>query len=125
MIIKENINEDLKSQIVDIETPLNYQWFLYKSALSRQPLSNQYYRDWYSLYSNFYNNIDMIENDDFNARDSIKQFEFIIAKLSEYKLKLKDILSQSSIDVLNPAVDKLIAGVENIISELEEGCKSE
>ena len=67
----------------------------------------------------------MIENDDFNARDSIKQFEFIIAKLSEYKLKLKEILCQSSIDVLNPAVDKLIAGIENIISELEEGCKSE
>lgn len=125
MIIKENINEDLKSKVIEIESPLNYQWYLYRSALSRQPLSNTYYRDWYNLYSNFYNNIDMIESDDFNAITTKRQLESIIAKLSEYKLKFKDILIQSSIDVLNPAIDKLIAGIETIITEIEEGCKND
>lgn len=125
MIIKENINEDLKSKVIEIESPLNYQWYLYRSALSRQPLSNTYYRNWYNLYSNFYNNIDMIESDDFNAITTKRQLESIIAKLSEYKLKFKDILIQSSIDVLNPAIDKLIAGIETIITEIEEGCKND
>lgn len=119
MILKED-SSTKKCRIINIDSMLDIQWWLYKSILSRQPLDSKYYKEWYKLYKEFYMLIEKIETDSIPNFVAIKEFEKILYNIRDAKRTLKDILNVELESHLSIIIEKIIDGINKIINILEE-----
>lgn len=119
MILKED-NSTKKYRIINIDSILDIQWWLYKSILSRQPLDSKYYKEWYKLYKEFYILIEKIETDSIPDFVAVKEFEKILYSIKNTKRTLKNVLNVELESHLSTIIEKIISGINNIISILEE-----
>lgn len=116
MKLVEN-NETLKDKIINIESLASIQWWLYRGALTRQPLSVDYYKTWTKLHNSFYLIIESIEND--SADNSFSQkLKVINNELIAQKTILANHIAKDSYDELCTAIDKLTDYINSIIKEL-------
>lgn len=119
MILKEN-NDSKLQRILNIDSLLDIQWWLYKSILSRQPLDVKYYKDWFALYKKSYETIEKIESNNITSFMAAREFKQLLSKLAEVKRTTADILSNDIKNNFENIICKISDGIENIISILEE-----
>ena len=119
MILVEHL-EDKKKRILDIDSLLDIQWWLYKSILTKQPIDTKYYRNWFLLYKEFYNLIDKFDSNEIDEYDLNLKLKQFISRIKESKSKLQDVIKSSDLENLDTVLNKLISGIMDIINILEE-----
>lgn len=117
--ITEHANDSLYENIKNQECILNTQWWLYKGALTRQPIETSFYRDWFRLYKDFNNAIEILKTDE-DSIEAAKILKDLFYELESQRLKLKPVLYNDTFNSLDSAIYKLRNGIKNILEEIGE-----